>query len=250
VLDEADRLMEHSDIILKLWCALPKGGAGAARLQVRDARARTRPCCPREQDWGVPPRGRQPSPTPSAIPSRPVRLPPQVLMFSATLHSPEVKALAQQVRRRPPQAPVPRCCGRSKAAPTRAPPAGGPTTANHPPQVCQNPLLVDLKGRDAVPDTVDHTLILLDPKEDRSWLQSAPQAGGGRGSGEPRETLMARQPKRACRSDCPACCCGRRAADPSRAAPTDPRAPPHRCSQTTRTPWTASRPTPWASPRR
>lgn len=35
MLDEADRLTEHSDMVLKLWRALPKGGAGAARLQVR-----------------------------------------------------------------------------------------------------------------------------------------------------------------------------------------------------------------------
>jgi hypothetical protein len=35
VLDEADRLTEHADVIRRLWGALPKGGQGAARLQVR-----------------------------------------------------------------------------------------------------------------------------------------------------------------------------------------------------------------------
>lgn len=60
----------------------------------------------------------------------------QVLLFSATLHSPEIKLLAQKI--------------------------------------CQNPMLVDLKGRDHIPDTVDHAVIEVDPKEDRSWLQSQP----------------------------------------------------------------------------
>jgi superfamily II DNA/RNA helicase len=41
--------------------------------------------------------------------------PAQVLMFSATLHSPEVRALADKI--------------------------------------CQNPIIVDLKGKDAVPET-------------------------------------------------------------------------------------------------
>jgi ATP-dependent RNA helicase DDX1 len=59
-----------------------------------------------------------------------------VLLFSATLHSPEVAALAGEV--------------------------------------CQNPILVDLKGKDAVPETVDHVLVPCDPREDRSWLQSSP----------------------------------------------------------------------------
>lgn len=31
-----------------------------------------------------------------------------------------------------------------------------------------------LKGREAVPDTVDHVLVPVDPKADRSWLQSNP----------------------------------------------------------------------------
>lgn len=60
----------------------------------------------------------------------------QVLMFSATLHSPEVASLAKEI--------------------------------------CQNPILVDLKGKDAVPETVDHVLVHVDPKEDRSWLQTEP----------------------------------------------------------------------------
>ena len=60
----------------------------------------------------------------------------QVLLFSATLHSPEVKTLAKEL--------------------------------------CENPTWVDLKGKDAVPDTVDHLVVAVDPKEDRSWLQSEP----------------------------------------------------------------------------
>lgn len=58
-------------------------------------------------------------------------------MFSATLHSPEVKRLAAAI--------------------------------------CQQPLLVDLKGKDAVPDTVDHVLVRVDPAADVSWLQSTPK---------------------------------------------------------------------------
>ncbi|GFR40732.1 hypothetical protein Agub_g1342 [Astrephomene gubernaculifera] len=61
----------------------------------------------------------------------------QVLLFSATLHSPEVRSMADRI--------------------------------------CVTPTLVDLKGRDAVPETVDHVLIRVDPREDRSWLQSRPQ---------------------------------------------------------------------------
>lgn len=75
----------------------------------------------------------------------------QVLMFSATLHSPEVKRLAAAI--------------------------------------CQQPMLVDLKGRDAVPDTVDHVLLRVDPTADATWLQSTPKVrtggnvlgGGGKG---------------------------------------------------------------------
>ena len=60
----------------------------------------------------------------------------QVLMFSATLHSPEIRTLASQI--------------------------------------CENPVVVDLKGKDAVPDTVDHVIIRIDPEEDRTWLQTEP----------------------------------------------------------------------------
>jgi hypothetical protein len=60
-------------------------------------------------------------------------------MFSATLHSPEVKRLAAAM--------------------------------------CVNPLLVDLKGQDAVPDTVDHVLLRVDPTADATWLQSTPKVG-------------------------------------------------------------------------
>lgn len=58
-------------------------------------------------------------------------------MFSATLHSAEVKQLAASI--------------------------------------CQQPMLVDLKGKDAVPDTVDHVLVKVDPEADASWLQRSPQ---------------------------------------------------------------------------
>jgi len=51
----------------------------------------------------------------------------QVLMFSATLHTPEVQSLADKIT--------------------------------------QNPVLADLKGRDAVPETVDHVVIEVDPME-------------------------------------------------------------------------------------
>jgi len=61
----------------------------------------------------------------------------QVLLFSATLHSPEIKELANVL--------------------------------------CQNPVWVDLKGRDFVPETVDHVCVVVDPREDRSWLQAAPR---------------------------------------------------------------------------
>eukprot|EP01026_Neomeris_dumetosa_P024663 TRINITY_DN2045_c0_g1_i7.p1 TRINITY_DN2045_c0_g1~~TRINITY_DN2045_c0_g1_i7.p1 ORF type:complete len:708 (-),score=131.19 TRINITY_DN2045_c0_g1_i7:97-2220(-) len=60
----------------------------------------------------------------------------QVLFFSATLHSPEVQNLSKKI--------------------------------------CQNPMLVDLKGKDSVPETVDHVLIRIDPQNDKSWLQSSP----------------------------------------------------------------------------
>eukprot|EP00803_Ostreobium_quekettii_P004828 evm.model.scf_578.6 EVM.evm.TU.scf_578.6 scf_578:62481-70261(+) len=61
----------------------------------------------------------------------------QVLMFSATLHSEEVKQLSSQI--------------------------------------CQNPIVIDLKGKGSVPDTVDHVIVRADPHEDRTWLQTAPK---------------------------------------------------------------------------
>ena len=62
----------------------------------------------------------------------------QVLMFSATLHSPEIRQLSEKI--------------------------------------CLNPIWVDLKGKDSVPDTVDHVMVVVDPREDRSWLQSQARA--------------------------------------------------------------------------
>jgi superfamily II DNA/RNA helicase len=55
----------------------------------------------------------------------------QVLMFSATLHDDEVKRLAGQL--------------------------------------CTTPTWVDLKGKDAVPETVDHMVALVSSQKDRSW---------------------------------------------------------------------------------
>jgi len=55
----------------------------------------------------------------------------QVIICSATLHSPEISELADKI--------------------------------------CVNPTWVDLKGKDSVPDTVDHAVILADPVADQSW---------------------------------------------------------------------------------
>lgn len=55
----------------------------------------------------------------------------QVCFFSATLHSPEISALAEKL--------------------------------------CKNPTWVDLKGKDSVPETVHHVVIPVDPSADRSW---------------------------------------------------------------------------------
>jgi ATP-dependent RNA helicase DDX1 len=52
----------------------------------------------------------------------------QTLMFSATLHSPEIRELSEQL--------------------------------------CTFPTWVDLKGRDSVPDTVTHLLVPIDPRRD------------------------------------------------------------------------------------
>lgn len=58
----------------------------------------------------------------------------QALLFSATLHSEEVRRLASEI--------------------------------------CQQPMLVDLKGREAIPESVDHLVLEVDPRADRSWLQT------------------------------------------------------------------------------
>ncbi|KAJ1483079.1 DEAD-domain-containing protein [Baffinella frigidus] len=55
----------------------------------------------------------------------------QTLMFSATLHSPEIKTLASQI--------------------------------------CVFPTWVDLKGKDSVPETVHHLVVEVDPVDDSSW---------------------------------------------------------------------------------
>jgi len=53
----------------------------------------------------------------------------QVMMFSATLHSPEVKTLAEKI--------------------------------------CRFPIWVDLKGKDYVPETVHHTMVWADPTKEK-----------------------------------------------------------------------------------
>lgn len=56
--------------------------------------------------------------------------------FSATLHSPEIKRLSEQV--------------------------------------CQNPTWVDLKGTDTVPSTVHHVVVRVNPAKDQHYLVAAP----------------------------------------------------------------------------
>jgi ATP-dependent RNA helicase DDX1 len=112
VLDEADRLLESSGgggggsgrEVASLVGRLPKGGAGAARLQV--------------------------------------------LMFSATLQSPAVEAAAAALCANPIHVDL-------KAGGQRAP-GGGPAAGT------------------ALPEGVDHVLIRVDPRADRSWLQASP----------------------------------------------------------------------------
>lgn len=45
VLDEADRLMDNEDTIMKLFKRMPKGGAGLARLQVGEAELHAEHMC-------------------------------------------------------------------------------------------------------------------------------------------------------------------------------------------------------------
>lgn len=42
-------------------------------------------------------------------------------------------------------------------------------------QIAKNALWVDLKGKDSVPETVDHTMILVDPRTDDSWRKPLPK---------------------------------------------------------------------------
>lgn len=65
----------------------------------------------------------------------------QVCFFSATLHSPEITALAAKM--------------------------------------CVRPTWVDLKGKDSVPETVHHVIVPVDPVLDRSWLPTGKGGGGG-----------------------------------------------------------------------
>jgi ATP-dependent RNA helicase DDX1 len=59
----------------------------------------------------------------------------QVIICSATLHSEEIQSLANKI-----------------------------TT---------NATWVDLKGKDAIPDTVDHVVVIADPMEDRTWVNKS-----------------------------------------------------------------------------
>jgi len=117
VLDEADRLCADSaGEIDRIFKRLPKNAASASAAAAADDAA------------------------PSSAAASPLlvsRESLQVLLFSATLHSPEVRALALRV--------------------------------------CAHPVLVDLRGSDAVPEHVDHLLAAVDPRADRSWLQSSPR---------------------------------------------------------------------------
>jgi ATP-dependent RNA helicase DDX1 len=62
-------------------------------------------------------------------------VPLQVLMFSATLHSPEIKQLSEKI--------------------------------------CRYPTWVDLKGKDTFPTAVDHGIIVCDPLTQLEWQQNA-----------------------------------------------------------------------------
>jgi ATP-dependent RNA helicase DDX1 len=64
----------------------------------------------------------------------------QVCFFSATLHSPEITKLSEEL--------------------------------------CKHPTWVDLKGKDSVPDTVHHVAIEVHPQSDTSW-QAAPDRAPG-----------------------------------------------------------------------
>lgn len=66
----------------------------------------------------------------------PVRNRVQTLLFSATLHSPEIKALSTKIQ--------------------------------------SFPTWVDLKGKDSVPDTLHHTMIMLDANTDAALLDTVP----------------------------------------------------------------------------
>lgn len=64
-------------------------------------------------------------------------VPLQVLMFSATLHSIEIKELAEKI--------------------------------------CRFPTWVDLKGKDSFPTAVDHGIFIVDPRLDTSWTAATPK---------------------------------------------------------------------------
>ena len=59
---------------------------------------------------------------------------------------------------------------RRAPAPSCHVPGFSPTLSYYP-----NKPLARVQGREAVPDTVDHVQVRVDPREDRSWLQAEPR---------------------------------------------------------------------------
>ena len=77
----------------------------------------------------------------------------QTLLFSATLHDQIIQTLSQQIQVRPPDA------------------IHGPHALGTDRGVQKFPTWVDLKGKDAVPETVHHVLLRVDPKADKRWTK-------------------------------------------------------------------------------
>jgi ATP-dependent RNA helicase DDX1 len=118
VLDEADRLLSNDSLeaVLELFNKCPGGGTGQHRLQVPFS------CCQAVTICCI---------------TEPIQYcPSQVCFFSATLHSPEIRRLAERI--------------------------------------CQNATWVDLKGTDTVPTTVHHVVVRVDPSTDLHYCSEAP----------------------------------------------------------------------------
>lgn len=83
----------------------------------------------------------------------------QVVICSATLHSPEIVELADKIANNP------TCMRPNQLLKWDLYLALSLLTA-----ACLDSVVgVDLKGKDSVPDTVDHAIILADPVADQSW---------------------------------------------------------------------------------